>query len=73
MEELTHYHSDDYMLFLQSIRPDNINEYSRQMSRFNVGEDCPVFDGLYEFCQISSGGSIGEFFPFSQNLLADTL
>lgn len=25
----------------------------------NVGEDCPVFDGLYQFCQISAGGSIG--------------
>jgi histone deacetylase 1/2 len=23
-----------------------------------VGDDCPVFDGLYEFCQISAGGSI---------------
>jgi hypothetical protein len=27
-------------------------------ARFNVGEDCPVFDGLYEFCQLSSGGSV---------------
>ena len=26
----------------------------------NVGEDCPVFDGLYEFCQLSAGGSLGE-------------
>ena len=26
----------------------------------NVGEDCPVFDGLFEFCQLSTGGSIGE-------------
>ena len=25
----------------------------------NVGEDCPVFDGMYEFCQLSAGGSIG--------------
>lgn len=25
----------------------------------NVGEDCPVFDGLFEFCQLSTGGSIG--------------
>ena len=25
----------------------------------NVGEDCPVFDGLYEFCQLSAGGSVG--------------
>lgn len=24
----------------------------------NVGEDCPVFHGLYEFCQLSAGGSI---------------
>ena len=28
-------------------------------TRFNVGEDCPVFDGLYEFCQLSASGSIG--------------
>ncbi len=23
-----------------------------------MGEDCPVFDGLYEFCQLSAGGSV---------------
>lgn len=27
-------------------------------SAVNVGEDCPVFDGLYEFCQLSAGGSV---------------
>ena len=27
--------------------------------RFNVGEDCPIFDGIYQFCQTSVGGSIG--------------
>jgi len=26
----------------------------------NVGEDCPVFDGLFEFCQLSSSGSMGK-------------
>lgn len=26
----------------------------------NVGEDCPVFEGLFEFCSISAGGSIGK-------------
>ena len=35
-----------------------MSEYNKQMQRFNVGEDCPVFDGLYEFCQLSSGGSV---------------
>ncbi|KAG5863237.1 hypothetical protein JTB14_021533 [Gonioctena quinquepunctata] len=56
-EEMTKFHSDDYIRFLRSIRPDNMSEYNKQMQRFNVGEDCPVFDGLYEFCQLSAGGS----------------
>lgn len=30
------------------------------ISLVNVGEDCPVFDGMYEFCQLSAGGSIGK-------------
>ncbi|KAG0440346.1 hypothetical protein HPB47_016322 [Ixodes persulcatus] len=55
---MTKYHSDDYIRFLRSIRPDNMSEYNKQMQRFNVGEDCPVFDGLYEFCQLSTGGSV---------------
>ncbi|ELW48624.1 Histone deacetylase 1 [Tupaia chinensis] len=57
-EEMTKYHSDDYIKFLRSIRPDNMSEHSKQMQRFNVGEDCPVFDGLFEFCQLSTGGSV---------------
>nr|XP_043905811.1 histone deacetylase 2 isoform X1 [Solea senegalensis] len=56
-DDMTKYHSDDYIKFLRSIRPDNMSEFSKQMKRFNVGEDCPVFDGLFEFCQLSAGGS----------------
>jgi len=58
-EELRKFHSEDYVRFLRTISPDNMCEYTKQMQRFNVGEDCPVFDGLYAFCQASSGGSIG--------------
>ena len=58
MEEMTKYHSDDYVQFLKRITMENSGEYQKQMHRFNVGEDCPVFNGLFEFCQISSGGSI---------------
>lgn len=61
---MTNYHSDDYILFLKNIRPDNISDYNKQMQRFNVGEDCPVFDGVYEFCQISCGGSLGAFLSY---------
>ncbi|KAH8408422.1 hypothetical protein KR215_005431 [Drosophila sulfurigaster] len=57
-DEMTKFHSDEYVRFLRSIRPDNMTEYNKQMQRFNVGEDCPVFDGLYEFCQLSAGGSV---------------
>ncbi|CAF0705580.1 unnamed protein product [Brachionus calyciflorus] len=57
-EDMTKFHSDEYIKFLKNIQPDNIGEYNKLMSRFNVGEDCPVFDGLYEFCSISAGGSV---------------
>ena len=32
----------------------------------NVGDDCPVFDGLFDYCAISAGGSMGMLFcvPF---------
>lgn len=57
-DEMTRFHSDEYVKFIQNIRPDNIVDFNKQMQRFNVGEDCPVFEGLYEFCQISAGGSL---------------
>lgn len=69
---MTRFHSEDYMSFLQSATPENLKHYNKQMLKclfyfykikkmhflVNVGEDCPVFDGLYEFCQLSSGGSL---------------
>merc|ERR1719348_1637621 len=57
-DDMMKFHPEDYIKFLKHIRPDNMNDYQKQMQRFNVGEDCPVFDGLFEFCQISAGGSI---------------
>jgi len=37
-----------------------VQEYfAEQLARCNVGEDCPVFDGLYNFCSKYAGGSIG--------------
>ncbi|KAK8111720.1 uncharacterized protein PG998_008177 [Apiospora kogelbergensis] len=43
--EMTQFHTDEYIDFLQK-------------TKFNVGDDCPVFDGLFEFCGISAGGSM---------------
>ncbi|KAL7671412.1 hypothetical protein ACOME3_006310 [Neoechinorhynchus agilis] len=57
-QEMNKFHGDEYLGFLRSITVDSINDIPRQLQRFNVGEDCPVFEGLYEFCQISAGGSV---------------
>jgi len=56
---MTKFHTDEYVKFLQTVTPDNMDAYAKLLVRFNVGEDCPVFDGMFDFCQLSSGGSIG--------------
>lgn len=61
-DELERFHADEYVNFLSSVTPDNQDEYLAQMRRFNLGclgeADCPVFDGLFEYCQIYTGGSV---------------
>lgn len=47
-----------------------MSEYSKLLQRFNVGEDCPVFDGLYEFCQLSSGGSVASAVKLNKQVLS---
>jgi len=64
---MTRFHSDDYINFLKVISPDNMQDYIRQLQRFNVGEDCPVFDGLFEFCQLYTSGSIGGAARLNEN------
>ncbi|KXS16811.1 histone deacetylase [Gonapodya prolifera JEL478] len=57
-EELTRFHSDDYISFLKSVTPDNAEELAHLMTKYNVGEDCPVFSGMFDFSSISAGGSL---------------
>lgn len=55
---MTQFHTDEYVDFLKKVTPDNMELYQKEQGRFNVGDDCPVFDGLFEFCGISAGGSM---------------
>ncbi|KAI9099492.1 hypothetical protein DFS34DRAFT_617736 [Phlyctochytrium arcticum] len=60
-KEMTKFHSDDYIDFLRRVTPEDTDEILKYQARFNVGDfcpDCPVFEGLYEFCSLSAGGSI---------------
>lgn len=58
-EDMTRFHSSDYVQFLSSVTPETQHESLKTLKRFNVGEDCPVFDGLFEFCRRYTGGSMG--------------
>jgi len=57
-EEMQWFHADDYIDFLRRVTPDNANQYAKELKQFNVGGDCPLFDGLYEFCQSYTAASI---------------
>ncbi|OHT14228.1 Histone deacetylase 1 [Tritrichomonas foetus] len=56
--DLMRFHTQQYVRFLQLATPENVQNQSMVSDKFNVGEDSPVFDGLFEFCQIAAGGSI---------------
>lgn len=60
-EDIGWFHSSDYVEFLSSVSPETLHDdyNSTQLKRFNLGSDCPVFYGLFDFCQTSAGGSIG--------------
>jgi acetoin utilization deacetylase AcuC-like enzyme len=104
-EELSRFHSSDYVDFLSRVTPDLVKDCVPQMQKckihneyhlilpslnsthlipytttVNVGEytDCPVFDGLYDFCQLYTGATIGNIsmdtiFFFTPLLLASSL
>jgi len=68
--ELNHmakFHADDYLNFLRRATP---GAGLQEMDRYNMDRDCPVFDGLFSFCQISSGGSVGGAYKLN-NKIAD--
>lgn len=66
VNDLKRFHSDDYVTFLQRINVRNItNEIKGLMQRFYINTqsnshsyDCPIFEGMFEFSQISTGASL---------------
>jgi len=48
-EEMTKFHSDDYIRFLRSIRPDNMGEYNKQMQvKFESHSDTDI-ETIFKF------------------------
>ncbi|QRV86191.1 histone deacetylase family protein [Ceratobasidium sp. AG-Ba] len=65
--EMSQFHTDEYVEFLSKITPSNMNNFVREQLKYNVGDDCPVFDGLFEYCSISAGGSMEGAARLSRN------
>ncbi|KAF5388392.1 hypothetical protein D9615_000867 [Tricholomella constricta] len=57
-ESMTAFHTDEYIHFLNRVTPETVEEMTGHGSRFLVGDDNPAFEGVFEFCSISAGGSI---------------
>ncbi|KAK0068635.1 histone deacetylase 3 [Biomphalaria pfeifferi] len=56
--DMCRFHSDDYIQFLSSVTPQNVQNFTKYLSLYNVGEDCPVFDGMFDFCKMYTGASL---------------
>ncbi|URE31337.1 histone deacetylase [Musa troglodytarum] len=63
--DMIRFHSKEYIDFLASVSPVTAaafasasSSFARQLKRFNLDYDCPIFEGLFQFCQASAGGSI---------------
>ncbi|KAJ7581175.1 histone deacetylase RPD3, partial [Mycena floridula] len=55
---MTSFHTDEYIHFLSTVTPETAERLTYHGTRFLVGEDNPAFEGVFEFCSISAGGSI---------------
>lgn len=58
-QELKEFHREDYIDFLQRVSPsDTTWDPETQTYAYNTGDDCPIFDGLYEYCSSYAGASL---------------
>ena len=57
-KELLEFHSEDYIKFLESVTPENAHKYGEQLTKFNINDDNPVFQGMYDYCKLYAGASL---------------
>ncbi|KAI9728387.1 MAG: histone deacetylase [Chrysothrix sp. TS-e1954] len=57
-DDMAKFHKDDYLDFLSEVTPENMSNDSDSMRLFNFGDDCPVFDGLFNYCSLYTGASL---------------
>ncbi|TKR78002.1 hypothetical protein L596_018880 [Steinernema carpocapsae] len=68
MSDLRRFHSKEYIDFLKRVSPQTADQFEHKFPSFNIGEDCPIFDGIYDFCSIYTGGSIAGAMRLNYNV-----
>ncbi|KZF22442.1 histone deacetylase phd1 [Xylona heveae TC161] len=56
-EEMAEFHTEDYLDFLKRVTPNNMLLEPR-LAQYNIGDDCPIFDGLYDYASLYTGASL---------------
>jgi histone deacetylase HOS2 len=41
-----------------SVTPENTEKFSADLAKFNIGDDCPIFDGIWDYCTLYAGASL---------------
>lgn len=61
-EELTQFHTADYVDFLGTVAPQatplDVDNPHPDLKYNLGGSDCPLFEGLYDYCSMSAGSSL---------------
>ncbi|WWC87533.1 uncharacterized protein L201_002423 [Kwoniella dendrophila CBS 6074] len=65
--ELLEFHDNDYVDFLKRVTPKNAQNLTKDWTKFNVGDDCPIFHDLFSFCQQYAGASLAAARKLSSN------
>lgn len=55
-QDMQRFHDTDYIEFLQKTLPGQVALQDHK--QFNLGDDCPIFDGLFQFCSMYTGASL---------------
>ena len=58
-EEMSQFHSQDYIEFLSKVTPENLSKMPRgTLEKFNIGDDCPIFQNIYDYSTLYTGASL---------------
>ncbi|XP_035699197.1 histone deacetylase 3-like isoform X2 [Branchiostoma floridae] len=68
VHDMCRFHSEDYIDFLQRVTPQNVQNFTKSLQQFNVGDDCPVFPGLFNFCSMYTGATLEGAVKLNNNI-----